>query len=98
MPAVVGQILINQISGGGNAIFGDAPLITPKSTTKSYAGAGGGNVGVFTNTFSVWSMTNTSDPDVNDANIVAPERGFLAPAVPLPPVLPSSRKARLTNF
>ncbi|MDB5085736.1 MAG: spore germination protein [Bacilli bacterium] len=93
MPAVVGQILINQISGGGNAIFGDAPFITPKSTTKSYAGAGGGNFGVFTNTFSVWSITNTLDPDVNDSNIVAPDSGVLTPATPIPLVLPSRRKA-----
>ncbi|WP_129709706.1 spore germination protein [Priestia megaterium] len=53
---------------GGIVTFGDTYYVSPKSNTKSASGSGGGNTGVFVNTNSVVSGTNTIDPDFSDQN------------------------------
>ncbi|ANB56814.1 putative spore germination protein gerPF [Anoxybacillus sp. B7M1] len=72
MPSFIGgPIKITHVSGDGTVNFGDVLQIAPKSALKSNQGAGGGNNGDFLQTNTFVSFTNTSDPDVNDANNVA---------------------------
>jgi spore germination protein PF len=66
MPSVIlSPIRITSVSG--TVTFGDVIQISPKSTSKSYSGSGGGNTGDFLLTNSLISNTNTSDPDVLDS-------------------------------
>jgi spore germination protein PF len=64
LPSVVGAVNINSNSGQVN--FGDTLNISPKSSSKSYSGAGGGNTGNLVNVANGVSLTNTVDPDVSD--------------------------------
>ncbi len=69
MPAViVGGVTVTSVAGNGTVNMGDALQIAPKSTTKAYSGAGGGNTGNFLQTNTFCSVTNTIDPDVNDSS------------------------------
>jgi spore germination protein PF len=69
MPAVIiGGVKVTSVSGNGTVNVGDVLQIAPKSTGKSYSGAGGGNTGDFMQTNTVFSMTNTLDPNVKDSN------------------------------
>ncbi|WLR42905.1 spore germination protein [Bacillus carboniphilus] len=70
MPAIVGPIKINSISGGV-VNFGDSFYLSPKSTTKACSGSGGGNTGDFHITNNGISITNCIDPDVADQNQTA---------------------------
>lgn len=71
MPSIViSPIKITHVSGNGTVNFGDVFQIAPKSTNKTFSGAGGGNTGDFMQTNSLFSMTNTLDPDVADGQIV----------------------------
>lgn len=68
MPSIViSPIKITEVSGTVN--FGDTFQIAPKSTSKTYSGAGGGNTGDFTQTNTLLSLTNTIDPDVVDSAV-----------------------------
>ena len=51
---------------GGTVHFGDTAIISPKSSSKSSAGAGGANTGFFVSTFNGFSLVNTLDPNVID--------------------------------
>lgn len=64
MPAVVGAVNINSNSGTVN--FGDALNISPKQTSKTFSGSGGGNTGNIVNTVNGVSLTNTLDPSIID--------------------------------
>ncbi|MFC7373569.1 spore germination protein [Fictibacillus iocasae] len=67
MPSlIVAPININSANGQVN--FGDSFIINPKSTGKTYSGAGGGNTGNFVQTVTVISGTNTIDTDAFDSN------------------------------
>ncbi|WP_027408987.1 spore germination protein [Anoxybacteroides tepidamans] len=67
MPAVImGGIKVTSVSGNGTVNMGDVLQITPKSTTKAYSGAGGGNTGDFLQTNTVFSVTNTFDSSLKD--------------------------------
>ncbi|MBD1380621.1 spore germination protein [Metabacillus arenae] len=68
MPAIIGPLCINSISGGV-VNFGDSFYLSPKSTSKSATGSGGGNTGDFLIVNNGISATNLIDPDVNDQNI-----------------------------
>ncbi|WP_096155200.1 MULTISPECIES: spore germination protein [Bacillus] len=70
MPAIVGPVAINSISGGA-VNFGDSFYLSPKSASKTNAGSGCFNTGNFIVTNNGLSATNTIDPDVNDQNISA---------------------------
>lgn len=67
MPSIViSPIKITHVSGNGTVTFGDVFQIAPKSVSKSYSGAGGGNNGDFMQTNTLFSITSTVDPDVAD--------------------------------
>lgn len=68
MPAIVGgPFKINE--NGGVINFGDTLNISPKSTSKSVSGSGGGNSGDFTITNNGINANNVFDPDVVDQNL-----------------------------
>lgn len=60
MPAVTGPIQIVHI-GNGILQFGDAAVISPKSATKSYSGAGAVNTAVFIAAGTGLNATNVLD-------------------------------------
>ncbi|MCP1309235.1 spore germination protein [Paenibacillus tyrfis] len=67
MPSII--LAPIKITGAdGEIIFGDVLQVNPKSTSKTNSGAGGGNTGDFTATFSLVSLTNNFDPDFADSN------------------------------
>lgn len=70
MPAIVGPIKLNSVSGGV-VNFGDAFYLSPKSTSKTNSGSGSLNTGDFINTNTGWSTTSPVDPDISDQNIAA---------------------------
>ncbi|KAB8139192.1 spore germination protein [Gracilibacillus oryzae] len=65
MPSIVGPIKINSVDGG-IVNFGDSFYLSPKSASKSAAGAGANNTGDFLNTNTGFNITNTIDPDAVD--------------------------------
>lgn len=70
MPATInGPLQIHNITTTGIVKFGDSSVLTPKTTTKSFAGSGGFNTGgaVITNT--VVNATNDIDLNVIDEPI-----------------------------
>ncbi|EME76044.1 spore germination protein [Bacillus sonorensis] len=69
MPAIVGPIKINSISGGV-VNFGDSFYLSPKSTSKSALGSGAGNTGDFLIVNNGLNATNYIDPDVSDSDVV----------------------------
>ncbi|MBM7645996.1 hypothetical protein JOD45_002221 [Scopulibacillus daqui] len=66
MPSFVESFKANTVSGSVN--FGDTVNLTPKQLIKFYNGAGGNRTGDFHVQNSLYSQTNTFDPDVNDMN------------------------------
>ncbi|OCA84318.1 hypothetical protein A8F94_16540 [Bacillus sp. FJAT-27225] len=68
MPALVGPVVIHNVSGG-SVHFGDALNISPKSTGKTFAGAGSSNTGVLIGTGSAVSGTNVLDTKLLDQPI-----------------------------
>lgn len=69
MPSIVlSPIKITRVSENSTVNFGDVLQIAPKSTSKTYSGAGGANTGDFMQTNTLLSLTSTFDPDVADAN------------------------------
>ncbi|TLS37924.1 spore germination protein [Pseudalkalibacillus caeni] len=71
MPSIVGPVKINTVGGSGVVNFGDSFNVTPKSTTKTFAGSGSFNTGDFHQVNNAISGTNTVDPDLADENIAA---------------------------
>lgn len=70
MPSyIAGPIKITNVSSDATVNFGDTLQIAPKSSSKSLAGAGGGNTGDFLQTNTFISFTNTIDPDIADSNV-----------------------------
>jgi spore germination protein PF len=68
MPSIIlAPIKITSVSDDSTVNFGDVYQITPKSTSKSFSGSGGGNTGDFLQTNNLLSLTNTFDPDVADS-------------------------------
>jgi spore germination protein PF len=68
MPAIVGPVQINHVSGGAVVTFGDTFYVSPKESSKSAFGAGSSNTGNFIITNNGLSATNSVDPDVADQN------------------------------
>lgn len=62
MPAVIGAVNINSVSGTVN--FGDALNLSPKSNTKEFLGSGSSNVGNMVNANNGFSIVNTIDPSI----------------------------------
>lgn len=70
MPAIVGPIKINSVSGGV-VHFGDSFYLSPKAASKSINGAGSGSTGDFHIINNGFSIATGVDPDVNDQNQTA---------------------------
>ncbi|MFF2446235.1 spore germination protein [Neobacillus sp. NPDC058068] len=68
MPAIIGPVQIVNV-GGGIIQFGDTVYISPKSSTKTFAGSGGFNTGGLIVTNSGLSGTNVLDTNVIDQPI-----------------------------
>lgn len=68
MPAILGPVQIINVSGGV-VQFGDTVYISPKSTTKTFAGSGGFNTGGFIIANNGISGTNTLDNKLIDQPI-----------------------------
>ena len=65
MPAIIGPIQIVNV-GGGIVQFGDTLYISPKTSSKTYAGSGGFNTGGFIIANNGISGTNTVDANLID--------------------------------
>ncbi|MEH7355577.1 spore germination protein [Neobacillus drentensis] len=70
MPAILGPVQIINV-GGGIVQFGDTVNISPKSSTKTFAGSGGFNTGGLIVTNNGLSGTNVLDTNVIDQPITA---------------------------
>lgn len=68
MPSIIGGVKINSIGSSGIANFGDLFYASPKTISKTFAGAGSFVTGDFPQTNSAVSATNTNDSDVADSN------------------------------
>lgn len=65
MPAIIGPVQIINV-GGGIVQFGDTVYISPKTSSKTFAGSGGFNTGGFIVTNSGLSGTNVLDTNLID--------------------------------
>ncbi|ACJ34585.1 spore germination protein [Anoxybacillus flavithermus] len=70
MPALVGPIKINLVASGAVMQVGDTLYVSPKISSKTFAGAGAFNTGNFIIANNGISFTNTLDSDVFDQNVV----------------------------
>lgn len=62
MPAIVGPVQIFHV-GSGNLLFGDAAVISPKSSSKTVSGSGSLNTGAFN--FTANGLNGSNVLDVN---------------------------------
>lgn len=71
MPAFVGAV--NVISVGSASVFhiGDVYTISPKSSAKTFSGAGSFNTGDGIRVYNQQSSTNVADQDYADQNLTA---------------------------
>lgn len=69
MPAILGYFRAVNVSTTGTVLVGDSVLVAPKTNVKTYAGSGAFVTGDFAATNSIFSTTNTADPDLNDSTI-----------------------------
>ena len=70
MPAIIGPVQILAVSGGV-VLFGDTLYTSPKTSSKSFAGAGGFNTGGLIITNTGLNATNVLDADLIDQPIAA---------------------------
>lgn len=68
MPAIIGPVQIVSVSGGV-VQFGDTAWVSPKASTKTYAGSGTFNTGGFIITNNGLSGTNVLDTNLVDQPI-----------------------------
>ncbi|BCJ86667.1 spore germination protein [Effusibacillus dendaii] len=69
MPALLGGIRIITVSTAGVFQVGDTAVIAPKETGKLYTGSGTFSTGDGASTFTLFSNTNTNDPDFVDTDV-----------------------------
>lgn len=69
MPAIVGNIKILSVGSGGLVHFGDALILSPQSTSKTFAGSGSFNTGDLPVTNNGLNSTQTFDSDGVDDTI-----------------------------
>ncbi|MFS0840538.1 spore germination protein [Paenibacillus sp. 1P03SA] len=67
MPAIVGNVKILTVGPSSVVQFGDCLVISPNSTSKTYAGAGSFNTGDLPHVYNAVSATNTNDGDAIEA-------------------------------
>jgi spore germination protein PF len=70
MPAFIGAVQILNVSGTAGVTFGDTAFISPKTSSKTSNGAGGGNGGAFVNSNNGISTNNVVDTSVAEQPIV----------------------------
>lgn len=63
MPAIVGGVKIISVGSAGIVNFGDSLYISPKSTSKTYAGSGSFNTGDLPINNNAVNATITADND-----------------------------------
>ncbi|MFC0211607.1 spore germination protein [Paenibacillus chartarius] len=68
MPAIVGYVKILSVGPSSVVHIGDSLLISPTSTTKTFAGAGSFNTGHNARVYNGTSTTNVNDSDGIEAN------------------------------
>jgi hypothetical protein len=66
VPSFIGGFKV--VSNNGELNNGDAFIIAPTSSSKTYSGAGSSVTGDLSATFSLISATITNDPDVIDSS------------------------------
>lgn len=66
MPSLVGNIKIVSVGSGSIIHIGDSLVLSPQSSTKTFAGSGSFNTGDLPVTNNAISSTNTNDKDVVD--------------------------------
>jgi len=71
MPSIVGNIKIDAIGSSGVVNIGDSFYVSPKSTSKSFAGSGSFATGDFHFSNQQFSATNTNDSDLLDSDIAS---------------------------
>ncbi|MDR7001342.1 spore germination protein [Neobacillus niacini] len=69
MPTTISGVQIDFITTNGIVKFGDSFVLTPKTTTKSFAGSGAFNSGIITLTNSGLNSTNSIDTSMMDEPI-----------------------------
>jgi len=69
MPSIVGSFKINTVGPSSIIHIGDSLVISPTSTSKTFAGSGSFNTGDFPVTNNAVSATNTFDPDGVDSSV-----------------------------
>jgi spore germination protein PA len=69
MPAIVGNVKILSVGPSSIVHFGDALILAPTSSTKTFAGSGSFNTGDFAHTANGISSTNVNDSDLADSNL-----------------------------
>jgi spore germination protein PA len=70
MPSIVGAVSIISIDHSAIANFGDAVILSPKSVSKTFAGAGSFNTSDNMKNYVGFNATNANDPHIADGNIV----------------------------
>ncbi|WCK55207.1 spore germination protein [Aneurinibacillus sp. Ricciae_BoGa-3] len=69
MPSIVGAVNIVSVDHSAIVNFGDAFVLSPKSTSKTFAGAGSFNTSETIKLDNRFTATNVNDPHFADANI-----------------------------
>lgn len=69
MPSIVGVIKIISVGSSAVVNIGDSFYISPKSTSKAFAGSGSFSTGDFQKINNGISSTNTFEPHLLDNNI-----------------------------
>ncbi|MBP1992385.1 spore germination protein [Paenibacillus eucommiae] len=68
MPAIVGNVKILSVGPSSIVHFGDSIILSPNSSSKTFAGAGSFNTGDFPQVVNGASNTITNDSDFVEAN------------------------------
>jgi hypothetical protein len=68
MPCIVGNVKVLSVGSSGVVQFGDNLILSPSSTSKTYAGSGSFLTGDFPRSNNLISATSTFDPDGQDSS------------------------------
>lgn len=70
MPSFVHNVKIVSTADSSSIQNGDAFLLAPFSTSKTYLGSGSSNTGDVSGALNLYSMTRVDDEDIIDASIL----------------------------
>ncbi|WP_070119858.1 spore germination protein [Bacillus marinisedimentorum] len=71
MPSIVGAVNVQTVSSSAVFNIGDVFSISPRSSSKTFSGAGSFNTGEVVRNYNEYSQTNTLDRDLVDQPQVA---------------------------